>query len=106
MKFTATIHPALLETLGPKEECEATLEELFQRTFWATTLPINRERFIKTEKISPSKVGIRLQLNQRDAEIVKDVLYETLLRFLEPEYDTDIDVEINDELETLTWSTT
>ena len=98
MKFIATVYPELLESLGPKEACESKLKAVFENIFWATTLPINREQNIKVELVSHCHVDIRLDLNQRDAEIVKDMLYEALQRHFEPEYETDINVEINTEL--------
>lgn len=98
MKCTAIIHPLLLRTLGSKEECENTLEELLKTTFWATTYPINREENIRVRQVDATQVDIRLDLNQRDAEIVKDMIHEALQRYFDPEYDTDINVEINTEL--------
>ena len=102
MKFTAHIHPVLLSALESKEECENRLEELLKTTFWATTHPINRETNIKVTQVSIAQVEVCLDLNQRDAEIVKDMIHEALHRYFKPEYDTDIDVEINTELELAT----
>ena len=98
MKFTATIHPPLLETLGPKQKCESKLLKLVQITFWATTRPINREQNITVDQVSQTRVDVCLYLNQRDAEIVKDMIHETLYRYFDPKYVTDINVEINTEL--------
>ncbi len=98
MKCTAIIHPLLLETLRSKEECENTLEELLKTTFWATTHPINREENIRVRQVNAAQVEVCLDLNQRDAEIVKDMIHEALYLYLQPEYDSDINVEINTEL--------
>ena len=98
MKFNAIIHPLLLSKLGAKEECENRLEELLKTTFWKTTHTINRETNIRVMQVSTAQVEVRLDLNQRDAEIVKDMIYEVFHNCLQPEYDTDIDVEINTEL--------
>ena len=98
MKFTAQITPRLLGRLGPKEVCESHLLEVIQRALWAETLPINQERDIRVKLVEPLVVDIELELNQRHAEIVKDMIHEGLYVFFDPEYDSDIEVEINNEL--------
>lgn len=98
MKFTAVIAPGLLKTLGSKEACESKLQEVFEKALWSTTLSINRERNIQVEKLDRVTVDIELELNQRDAEIVKDMLHEALTDFFDPAFNSDVELEINDEL--------
>ena len=98
MKFTAVITPKLLGLLGPREVCESRLLRAIQHILWSETLPINRERDIRVKLIEPLAVDIELELNQRDAEIVKDMIHEGLYVFFDPEFNSDIEVEINNEL--------
>ena len=106
MRFTATIHPPLLKTYGDKQECEDRVLKIIKTALWTTTPRGHREYGITVKQVSLSCLDVRMELNYRDAETVKDFIYEALLINLEPEYDTDIDVDINNELEPLTWSTT
>ena len=98
MKFTAVIAPRVLKTLGPQQACEAALLEVCEDALWSHTHPKNRERNIRVERVDRATVDIELELNQRDAEIVKDVLHEALMVFFDPDYNSDVDVQINDEL--------
>lgn len=96
MKFTAVIAPGLLRTLG--ETCESMLLEVIQIALWVNTLPINQERDIQVKLVECCTVDIELELNQRDAEIVKDMIHEALVVFFDPDFTVDIEVEINTEL--------
>ncbi len=97
-KFTVVITPRLLGCLGPCEVLESRLLGVVQHTLWAETLPINQERDIRVKLVEICTIDIELELNQRSAEIVKDMIHEGLYVFFNPEYNSDIEVEINNEL--------
>jgi hypothetical protein len=96
MKFKAVIAPALLRTLG--ESCSSKLLGVLENIFWSTTLPHNRERDIEVRLDEGLVVHVELDLNQRDAEVVKDMIHEAFSAFFDLESDSDIEVEINTEL--------
>lgn len=100
MKFTATITPRLLKPLGTREACETTLLGVFQRAFWPGIPPENRDQSICLEhpEICTLCIEVDLELVQRDAEVVKYMLHEALDVRLKPEFQSDIEVYINDEL--------
>lgn len=102
MKFTATITPRLLQPLGTREACESTLLGVFQRALWPGIPPENREQSIHLEQPEictlDIEIEIDLELVQRDAEVVKYMLHEALDARLKPEFQSDIEVSINDEL--------
>ena len=98
MKYTATITPRLIGSLGTKGNCENALLCVFMNALWLDIPIQNREQNIRVAKVECCTLDIELELNCRSAEIVKDMLHEALDTFLEPEFNSDIDVEINDEL--------
>ena len=100
MKFTATITPGLLKTLGPRESCEGTLLELFKVTLWpdtATAIP-NQSITVLAPEICTVDIKIDDDEVGRDAEVVKYMLHAALCVLFDPEYNSDIEMEINDEL--------
>jgi hypothetical protein len=98
MRFTATITPKLLQTLGSTEDCSNKLLEVLENIFWSTTLLHNREQDIEVVLDEEFVVHIELDLNQRDAEVIKDMIYEAFSAFFDPEFASDIEVEINNEM--------
>ena len=100
MRFIAAITPELLQTLGSTEDCQARLLQLFEEALWSTTPVINQEQDIRVVIEEDNSVHIELDLNQRDAEVVKDIIYEALDAFFDPEFNADVEVEINTELRT------
>lgn len=98
MKFTAVIALRLLGSLGNKEACESTLLEVVQETLCSTTLPENQEQNIVVEVIDQITIDIEMDPGTRDPECVKDILHEALIIFFDPDYCSDVEVEINNEL--------
>lgn len=100
MKFTATFTPRLLESLGTRETCESTLLGVFQRALWPGIPMENRDQSIRVEVSETCTLDIEIDLDsvQRDSEVVKYMLHEVLDARLKPEFQSDIEVSINDEL--------
>lgn len=98
MKFTATISARLLKPLGTREECEVVLRELFLRNLKGPFPPEQQVHAIKVEMPEVCTLEIELELYGRDVETVKDILHESLEEFLNPDFQSDISVEIDDEL--------
>lgn len=98
MRFTAVIAWRYLDALGDTEECEAKLLEIIQQTLWSTTLPQNQEQNITVEFYDLVTIDIDMDAGTRDPETVKDIIFEAFQIFFDPEYDSDIDVENNNEL--------
>ena len=98
MKFIAVIGLRLMESLGSREACESKLLEVIQETFWSTTPPANQEQNIIVELADRITLDIEMELNLRDAETVKDIIHEAFLLFFDPEFASEIEVEINTEL--------
>lgn len=94
MKFIATISPTLLKPFGSREECEVAMGELFRRNLKGPALV----KAIKVEMPEICTIEIELERYERDVETVKDILHETLEEFLNPDFQSDISVEIDDEL--------
>ena len=100
MKFTATVTPRLLRPLGTREACESTLLRVFQGAFWPAMPLANREQsiLVKVPEICTIEIDVDLDLVQRDAEVVMYMLHEAMDVLLDPEYNSDIEVVINNEL--------
>jgi hypothetical protein len=98
MKFTAVIALRLLGSLGNTECCESKLLEVVQDTLCLTTLPENQEQNIIVQVIDPVTVDIEMDPGTRDPECVKDILHEALINFFDPDYCSDVEVEINNEM--------
>jgi len=100
MKFTATVTQRLLRPLGTREACESTLLRVFQEAFWPAMPLANREQSILVEvpEICTIEIDVDLDLVQRDAEVVMYMLHEAMDVLLDPEYNSDIEVVINNEL--------
>lgn len=97
MRFTATIALQYLDKLGDAERCEAKILDIIQQTLWSTTLPENQEQNIIVE-FDDLVIDIVMDSGTRDPETVKDIIFEAFNNFFDPEYSSDIDVEINNEL--------
>lgn len=98
MKFTAVIAPELLKTLGTNEACESKLTEVLDEALRPTLFPPNQEQSIQVALDEDQIVRVELDLLQRDAEVIKDMIYEALIIFFDSEYDSDVEVDINNEL--------
>ena len=99
LKFTAFLSPVYLDALGDdKEDRENKLLEIVQQTLWSTTLPQNQERNITVEFYDLVTIDICMDSGTRDPETVKDIIFEAFNNFFDPDYGSDIDVEINNEL--------
>jgi hypothetical protein len=99
MRFTTFLSPVYLDALGDdKEGREDKLLEIIQQTLWSTTLPQNQERNITVEFDDLVTIDIDMDSGTRDPETVKDILFEAFVNFFDPEYTSDIEVEINNEL--------
>jgi hypothetical protein len=98
MKFTAAIAPGLLKTLGTTEACGSKLQEVLEADLWGDTCVPRQDQIIRVVLDEDNLVRIELDLLGRDAEVTKDLIYEALIVFFDPEYISDIDVEINNEL--------
>jgi hypothetical protein len=97
MKFTAVIALRLLGSLGNTEDCETKLLEVIQDTL-CSILPENQEQNIVVEVIDPVTVDIEMDPGTRDPECVKDMIHEALINFFDPDYCSDVGVEINNEM--------
>jgi hypothetical protein len=96
MKFTATIAPGLLKTLGTTEACESKLKEVLEAALWSFTL--RKDQTIRVVLDEDGIVQIDLDLFDRDVEVIKDWLYESLTIFFDSDFYSDVNVEINNEL--------
>jgi len=99
MKFTTFLSPVYLDALGDdKESREDKLLEIVQQTLWSTTSPQNQERNIIVEFYDLVTIDIYMEAGTRDPETVKDIIFEAFQIFFDPDYVSDIEVEINNEL--------
>jgi hypothetical protein len=98
MRFTAVIARRLLNPLGSKEQIEGTVQGVIETTLWLSLSPPYQEQNIHVEMCDRVTLDIDLELNQRDAETVKDIIHEALMIFFDPPYNSDVEVEINTEL--------
>jgi hypothetical protein len=95
MKFTANLAPRLLNLLEPNplNRLESLIETAFLGTKYYGIAPEDIE-----VNLDGNVVHVSLTPDYGDVEIFKDILYEALLNFFDPKYNSEVEVEINDEL--------
>ena len=96
MKFVANITPNLLLDLGINPDQQ--LCEEIEYIFGDHNLVVESEDVVVL--IEGGKVFISLTPENfhGDLEIAKDILYEGLLTFFDPEFSSEVEVEIDNEL--------
>ena len=92
MKFTIKLDPELLAPLGPNSDI--AIEELVDQIFQDTANGVENIQ----AAIDDGQIIISLDTVHEDAELIKDFLYEGLLVHFDPEYASEVEVEINAEL--------
>jgi hypothetical protein len=98
MKFTATIAPRCLKPLGSNDDIEAKVMCVVKEALLTYTPEENQEGNFRVELVEICTIEIELDLNLRDAETVKDILYEALMVYFDPDYNSDIELEIDNEM--------